>query len=91
MVNLALVWVVHFISDGIRPNSLTLSVKCSCLLDYSLIVPLQCSEVNKELADDFCFAPVGKTFLMIHKPFGPTTAYRLGGHRRSSCELEFHF
>ena len=28
---------------------------------------IQCSEVNKKLVEDFCFAPAGKTFLMIPK------------------------
>lgn len=36
-------------------------------LDYSLVLAVQCSEVNETLVEDFCFAPVGKICLMIPK------------------------
>lgn len=54
-----------FTSDSTRLTSLNPNVKCSGPLDYSSEV--QCSEMNKELADDFCFAPVGKASLMVLK------------------------
>lgn len=55
-----------FTSHGAVLNILNPSVKCSSLLDYSLVVGYRvlCS---KKLVEDFCFAPVEKTFLMIPK------------------------
>lgn len=40
------------------------------LLDYSLVMAIQYSEVNKKLVENFCFAVVGQNLLMIPKPNG---------------------